>query len=88
MKVPIKNPQAFQIAQGRMCQRRPGATTLSRQHARFHPASSPLWSHSFSIQLRSAIHLPWIADLAPSIGSLLPVPGYSSSSSLEHFYSS
>jgi hypothetical protein len=37
-----------------------------------------------SIQLRSALHLLWIADLAPSAGSLLPLASYSSSSSLEN----
>ena len=36
-----------------------------------------------SIQLRSAVHLLRIADLALSIGSLLPLAGYSSSSPLE-----
>jgi len=39
-----------------------------------------------SIQLRSALHLLWIADLAPSAGSLLPLASYSSSSSLEGNY--
>src|SRR5712692_7635552 len=42
-----------------------------------------------SIQLRSAVHLLRIADLAPPIGSLLSLAGYSSSSSLEglcHLY--
>src|SRR6266566_10016808 len=36
-----------------------------------------------SIQLRSAVHLLRIAELAPPIGSLLSLAGYSSSSSLE-----
>jgi hypothetical protein len=39
-----------------------------------------------SIQLRSALHLLRIADLAPPIGSLLSLASYSSSSSLEDSY--
>lgn len=34
------------------------------------------------VQLRSALHLSRIADLAPLVGSLLSLAGYSSSSSL------
>jgi len=37
-------------------------------------------------QLRSALRLLRIADLAPSIGSLLSMASYSSSSSLEDIY--
>ena len=39
-----------------------------------------------SIQLRSAVHLLRIADLAPFIGSLLSMASYSSPSLLEDLY--
>src|SRR5947209_4618559 len=68
------------------CLRCPGATTTYSIMR-----GSTLLPHlreatHFSIQLRSALRLPGIADLPPSIGSLLPQPGYSSSSPLENVY--
>jgi hypothetical protein len=38
------------------------------------------------VQLRSALHLLLIADLAPFVGSLISLTGYSSSSTLGIFY--
>jgi len=81
-----KIPQAFnqQRPGTNTCLCRPGATTKSGMMRGstllLHPNMCEA-THSF--QLRSALHLLRIADLTPSNGSLLPLAGYSSSSSLE-----
>ncbi len=66
-----------------MCLRRPGALRLTATCAVPPCFFTFKREATHSIQLRSAVHLLRIADLALPIGSLLPLAGYSSSSSLE-----
>jgi hypothetical protein len=58
-----------------------GSTLLLHATTRYYAMSCCEATHWD--QLRSALHLRWITDLAPCIGSLLSSPDYSSSSTLE-----
>src|SRR5271167_2165652 len=79
----IKNPQATDMPRDECANVGLGPLRLTAACAVPPCFFTFMCEATHSIQLRSAVHLLRIADLAPPIGSLLSLTGYSSSSSPE-----